>query len=210
MEESDEETMRMVEGVVVPRVATKHINIWIRQLEIKRIEISELAELFGFECVKEVEKEKSLERWARRCTHHFTKKVKRMLYEEIDNTVLNGDEKEVSQLCERNKVHDEITEAEIGEIWHRADPAEDENIGLNGKNVWETAKRVCDYINSHEDLIHITTFGEYRDVMKKVIKVIQTADKQFVREAIRTKFLSADKLLGPKIRGKRSHQLIGI
>ena len=39
---------------------------------------------------------------------------------------------------------------------------------------------------------------------------IQTADKQFVREAIRTKFLSADKLLGPKIRGKRSHQLIGI
>ena len=36
---------------------------------------------------------------------------------------------------------------------------------------------------------------------------IQTADKYFVREAMRTKFLSADKLLGPKIRGKRSHQL---
>ena len=34
---------------------------------------------------------------------------------------------------------------------------------------------------------------------------VQTAVKQFVREAIPTKFLSADKLLGPKIRGKRSH-----
>ena len=72
-------------------------------------------------------------------------------------------------------MYDEITETEIGEIWEREDPAEDEIIRLNGKYVWETAKRVCDYINSHEDLIHIASFGEYRDVMKKVMKVIKEA-----------------------------------
>ena len=36
VEELDEETTRMVERMVVLRVATKHINIWIRQLEMKR------------------------------------------------------------------------------------------------------------------------------------------------------------------------------
>ena len=41
--------------------------------------------------------------------------------------------------------------------------------------MWETAKRVCDFINTHEDLIHITTFGEYREVMRKVMKVIKEA-----------------------------------
>ena len=46
---------------------------------------------------------------------------------------------------------------------------------LNGKYVWETAKRVCDYINAHEDLIHIATFGEYKVVMKKVMSVIKEA-----------------------------------
>ena len=34
---------------------------------------------------------------------------------------------------------------------------------------------MCDYISAHEDLIKITTFGEYRDVMKKVMKVIKEA-----------------------------------
>ena len=163
-EELDEETTGMIEKLVVLRVATKHINLWIRQLEMKRREVCELAELFGFECVKkEVEKEKSLERWARRCTHHFTKKVKRMLYEEIDNKVWKGDEKEVQRWCERNKVYDEITEAEIGEIWQREDPAEDDTVRPNGRYIWETAKRVCDFINSHEDLISIASFGEYRE-----------------------------------------------
>ena len=52
---------------------------------------------------------------------------------------------------------------------------EDEPIRLNGKYVWETAKRVCDFINAHEDLIRITTFGEYRVVMKKVMMVIKEA-----------------------------------
>ena len=46
---------------------------------------------------------------------------------------------------------------------------------MNGKYVWETAKRVCDFINAHEDIITITTFGEYRDVMRKVIKAIKEA-----------------------------------
>ena len=35
---------------------------------------------------------------------------------------------------------------------------------------------MCDFINSHEDLIRITTFGEYRTVMLKVMKVIREAN----------------------------------
>ena len=46
---------------------------------------------------------------------------------------------------------------------------------LNGKYVWETAKRVCDFINRRDDLIHISTFGEYRQVMLKVMRVIKEA-----------------------------------
>ena len=66
-------------------------------------------------------------------------------------------------------------EAEIEEFWMREAPDEGEPIRLNGKYVWETAKRVCEYINTHEDLIHITTFGEYKEVMKKVMMVIREA-----------------------------------
>ena len=36
-------------------------------------------------------------------------------------------------------------------------------------------KRVCDFIYAHENLIHITTFGEYRVVMLKVMRVIKEA-----------------------------------
>ena len=46
-------------------------------------------------------------------------------------------------------MYDEITEKEIEEIWQREVPDGEELIRLNGKYVWETAKRVCDYINSH-------------------------------------------------------------
>ena len=106
----DEETTKMVERIVLLRLSTKHINLWTRQLEMKRREIGELAGLVGFDEVKmEVANEKSLERWARRCTHHFPKKVKRMLFEEIDNMVWSGREKEVSRWCDLNKVYDEIT-----------------------------------------------------------------------------------------------------
>ena len=132
----DEETTRMVERIVVLRVATKHINIWIRQLEIKRREMSELAGLLKFEEVKkDVGNEKSLERWAKRCTHQFTKNVKKMLFEEIDNMVWSGNHQDITRWCKQNKVFDEITEEEIEEIWRRGDPSNDEPIRLNGKFV---------------------------------------------------------------------------
>ena len=74
-----------------------------------------------------------------------------------------------------NKVYDEITEEIIGEIWNRETPDDDETIRLNGKYVWETAKRVCQYINTYTELISITSFSEYRTVMRKVMKVIKEA-----------------------------------
>ena len=93
----DEETARMTERMVVLRIATKHINLWARQLEMKRREICELAGLIGLQEVKkEISEEKSMERWARRCSNFFTKKVKRMLFEEIDNMVWSGNEKEIT------------------------------------------------------------------------------------------------------------------
>ena len=92
-----------------------------------------------------------------------------------DNMVWSGDERSVAEWCKRNKVFDEITEDEIDEIWRRDDQDPEEPVRLNGKCVWETAKRVCDYINAHEDIIAITTFGEYREVMRKVMRVIKEA-----------------------------------
>ena len=72
----DEDSTRMVERIVFLRLSTEHINLWIRQLEMKRKAVCELAGLMGFEDIKkEVETEKSLECWARRCTNHFTKKM---------------------------------------------------------------------------------------------------------------------------------------
>ena len=49
VEEIDEETARMVESVIVLRISTKHINLWMRQLEMKRGEIIELARLMGLD-----------------------------------------------------------------------------------------------------------------------------------------------------------------
>ena len=94
VEDLDEETSRDIEKIVILRLSTKHINLWIRQLEVKRKEISELAGLMMLEEVKkEVEKEKNLEKWAKQCTTHFTRKTKRMLFEEIDNIVWSEKEK---------------------------------------------------------------------------------------------------------------------
>ena len=91
MEVLDEETTRMLKRMVVLRIVTKHINLWVRQLEMKRKEMSELAGLMKLDEIKEeIEREKSLEKWAKTTTNHFTKKVKRMLYEEIDNMVWSG------------------------------------------------------------------------------------------------------------------------
>ena len=176
VDDLDDETIRMTERMVVLRVATKHINLWMRQLEMKRKEISELAGIMTMEEVKkDVENEKSLEKWAKRCSNFFTKKVKRALFEEIDNMMWSRPEKDISRWCQQNKVFDEITEVEIEEIWRRTEPGEEEPVRLNGKYVWETAKRVCDFINAHEDLIRITSFGEYRVVMKKIMAVIKEA-----------------------------------
>ena len=66
--------------------------------------MSDLAELMMFgEIKKEIVNEKSLEKWAMICTNFFTKKVKRILFEEIDNMVWSGDE-EVTRWCGQNKV----------------------------------------------------------------------------------------------------------
>ena len=109
--------------MVIVRISTKHINLWMRQLEMKRKEMQELAGLMGLEEVKkEIGKEKSLERWAKRGTTHFTKKVKRMLYEETDNLIWSGCEKKVTRWCKRNVVNDEITEEEIEDIWRKRRP----------------------------------------------------------------------------------------
>ena len=32
---------------------------------------------------------------------------------------------------------------------------------------------MCHFINAHDDLIRITSFGEYREVMRKVMRVIR-------------------------------------
>ena len=78
----DEEAIRMTKRLVLIRISTKHINLWMRQLEVRRKEMSELAGLMGFEEIQsEIKTEKNIESWAKRCSHHFTKKVKRMLYE---------------------------------------------------------------------------------------------------------------------------------
>ena len=49
----EEETIRMVEKTVLLRLSTKHINLWVCQLELKRNAICELEEVMGFEEVKE-------------------------------------------------------------------------------------------------------------------------------------------------------------
>ena len=176
VEVHDEETTRMMKRMAVLRIATKHINLWVRQLEMKRKQIGELAGLMKLDGIKEeIEREKSLEKWAKTTTNHFTKKAKRMLYEEIDNKVWSGGEEETSSWCQRNKDYDDITEEEIEEMWKADTQDTGDDIRLNGKYVWETAKRVCDFINAHDDLINITTFGEYRGVMRKVMRVIKEA-----------------------------------
>ena len=54
----DKETTMTVERMLVLRLSTKHINLWTRQLETKRNEIRQLAELLRVdELKKEIEKE---------------------------------------------------------------------------------------------------------------------------------------------------------
>ena len=101
----EEETIPMVEETVLLRLSTKHINIWARQLDMKRKEICELAGLMGLEEVKkEIEEERSLERWARRATNYFQRKTKRVIFEMTDNMVWSGEEKVILEWCKRIKV----------------------------------------------------------------------------------------------------------
>lgn len=175
VEHPDEETTLMVERLVILIISTKHVNLWMRQLAVKRSEVCELAELMGFEEVKkEIRSEKNLDAWARRGANRFTKSEKGMLFGEIDNVIRNEYGSDIAHWCKRNKVYDEMTANEIVEIWMREEP-DDEVIRLNGKHVLETAKRVCEIINTHEDIIAIASFGEYRSVMKKVKKVVKEA-----------------------------------
>ena len=58
-DELDDETIKNVERMVVLRISTKHINLWVRQLKMKRHEMSELAGLIGLDeikrdCIREV------------------------------------------------------------------------------------------------------------------------------------------------------------
>ena len=136
---------------------------------------------------REIEIEKSLERWDKRCANTFTKNVKRMMFGEIDNVFWSGKEKEITRWCQRNREFDEITEKEIEEIWQRDNPGDAEEIRLNGKNVWDTVKRVYEFINAHEDTIKITSFEEYRVEMRKVTMVIKEAHniERKIRQALR-------------------------
>ena len=45
----------------------------------------------------------------------------------------------------------------------------------NGKCVWDSAKGLCDLINTHDDLVRITSFREYREAMNRVMMVIKEA-----------------------------------
>ena len=67
----------------------------------------------------------------KRCSHHFTKKAKRMLFEETDNMVWRGQEIGIAQWCKNDLVFDEITEDEIEEIWGLEGPDDGEDRRLN-------------------------------------------------------------------------------
>ena len=80
VEAFDQETIRDVERMVIIRVSTKHINLWMRQLDMKRKEMCELAMLLEFvEVKKEIEAEKFLESWSKRVSNHFTRKTENVV-----------------------------------------------------------------------------------------------------------------------------------
>ena len=109
----DEETTQTIERMAVLRPSTKHISLWTRHLEMKRNEICVLAGLMNLVGIgKEVRTEVNLETSVTKCTNIFPMKVKRMLYEAIDNMVWNVCDDEISSWIKRNKVYDKIVEDE--------------------------------------------------------------------------------------------------
>ena len=56
----DDETVKNIERIVILRTSTKHTNLWMRQLETKRNDIREFAELLKVdEIKKEIEKKEA-------------------------------------------------------------------------------------------------------------------------------------------------------
>ena len=132
VEDLDHVTSRMTKRLAVLRVSTKNINLWTRQLEMKRREAIQLAGLMGFDEVKkEIGNENSLESWARRCSCHF-KKERRMLFEVIVNITWVQCQKEITHWCREKMVCDHITDQEIEEIRKLETPDQEEAIRLNG------------------------------------------------------------------------------
>ena len=64
---------------------------------------------------------------------------------------------------------------------------------------------MCDFINAHEDLIKISTFGEYRIVMRNVSKVIKEAHN---RERKRRQTARKEKCDEIKTRTQQAKSLI--
>ena len=49
----------------------------------------------------------------------------------------------------------EITDEEIEGLWNREAPDQEEVVRMNGKYVWDVAKRACDFIHTHGGRIDI-------------------------------------------------------
>ena len=47
---------------------------------------------------------------------------------------------------------DQISETEIEEIWKRETSDEDEVTSLNGKHDWKMVRRLCEFINVHDNI----------------------------------------------------------
>ena len=183
VETLDEETIGIVSRIVLSQVSTKHINIinlWMRQQEIKKCQVLELAGLMGFEEIKEFLKEKSLERRARRYTHFFTKKWNRMLYEEIDNVVWSGKENEMEDgtrtiMC-LMKSENEKSGRSRGEKPRKTVILSDSTANKSGK-----PPRVV--TSSHTNSSSISLFGEYRVRREKCPRTTMCPDAAMRRMA---------------------------
>ena len=73
-------------------------------------------------------------------------------------------------LRKRNKVHDEIADAEIKDEWMKEPPMK-KTSDSTGNTSWRHQSE-CATSSTHMTLIIITTLDEYRIVVKKVMKVI--------------------------------------
>ena len=64
------EIVGMLEMLVLVRIPTKHVNPRMRQLEMKRKEMTEVAVLMGYDEIKEeIKKKRMRKRWPRELQH---------------------------------------------------------------------------------------------------------------------------------------------